>query len=148
MPPLETVLNLRYSFKALPLWVQTEGRWVSDQDRVSVEKGETATKGFQVYNIKSGFSMENGLSLRVSTIYLTRLTMNTSVAILLKTQQIVAYRFMNLAGILFWLLLINFERVKPKQFRFCFNSRAIFFKVFLNIRGLPERHLQSRSEKS
>ena len=66
MPPLETVLNLRYSFKALPLWIQTEARWVSDQDRVSVEYGESATKGFQVYNIKSDFSMENGLSLRVS----------------------------------------------------------------------------------
>lgn len=66
MPPFESTFDLRYTFPGLPLWLQAEARLVSDQDRVSVEYGETETAGFEVFNIKSGFAMENGFTLRVA----------------------------------------------------------------------------------
>jgi len=54
------------SFAQIILIESNQGTVADVAGNYSFENIETATKGFQVYNIKSGFSMENGLSLRVS----------------------------------------------------------------------------------
>ncbi len=66
VPPFETVLRMRYTLPNLPLWLQSEARFVKNQDRVSVEFGENETDGFQIFNIQSGFNIENRISLRLT----------------------------------------------------------------------------------
>jgi len=66
MPPFETRLILDYRFSQMPVWIQLEGRWVGDQDRVSVAYGENSTPGFSLYNLRSGVQVLEGLEVGLS----------------------------------------------------------------------------------
>ena len=56
IPPLESTVGIKYYNQHLDFWVQLNGRFVSNQSRVSQLAGEDATPGFRTYDLRFGFT--------------------------------------------------------------------------------------------
>lgn len=68
--PLEGKLSLRYRLPAAGAWVEGEGRWVADQERVAASFAETRTPGFAVYNLRGGLAVWNSVELSAAVLNL------------------------------------------------------------------------------
>ena len=55
IPPLQGHASLRWSPLQKPFFLESRWRWVDDQDRIAAIKGETATDGYVVGNIRAGY---------------------------------------------------------------------------------------------
>jgi iron complex outermembrane receptor protein len=49
--------SLRWSPLQKPFFLESRWRWVDDQDRIAAIKGETATDGYVVGNIRAGYQL-------------------------------------------------------------------------------------------
>lgn len=66
IPPLETQLGARYESDLL--WIDARYRMVAEQNRVSVQFGETATPGFGTLDLRAGIEPVDGLSLGLGVL--------------------------------------------------------------------------------
>ena len=66
IPPLAGTLGLRYEKETW--WLDTRGRFVADQERVSTEFNEGRTPGFAVYDIRAGYKPIQFLSIGASLL--------------------------------------------------------------------------------
>jgi len=64
MPPLETTVSMRYNAAKDRFWGEFSGRFVTQQDRISKEFGETATPGFSVFNLVAGVKLAKYLDIQ------------------------------------------------------------------------------------
>jgi iron complex outermembrane receptor protein len=55
IPPIEAKLAIRYNHIFERFWVEAEGRFAAQQDRISNSFCETETAAFSVYNLLAGF---------------------------------------------------------------------------------------------
>lgn len=56
IPPVEAKLAIRYNHIDERFWVEAEGRFAAQQNRISESFGETKTAAFSVYNLLAGYS--------------------------------------------------------------------------------------------
>lgn len=62
--PLRGSVGLRYEEPMGRLYVEAIGTAVAEQDRVSISRNEGVTPGYQLVDLKAGFGLPNGVTLR------------------------------------------------------------------------------------
>ena len=69
--PFSIDTGMRYEFVQLPLYTEATVLWVSEQDRVAVSRGETATEGYVTADLQAGATLWKNVSLQAGVKNIT-----------------------------------------------------------------------------
>ena len=68
MPNLQGSLGLRYEDRQGRFYLETIGTAVAAQDQVSTSRNEGVTPGYETVDLKGGFGLANGMTLRTGIL--------------------------------------------------------------------------------